>query len=94
VRVLDGDDVVAITATEAARTNASERKIKVFTADSAPTRNCQPTAATLQIVCFVPISSDGENGFVAFPCSACDSPWEVAVRRDGILQHPGISRFF
>jgi uncharacterized protein (DUF1778 family) len=67
VRVLDGDDVVAITATEAARTNASERKIKVFTADSEPTRNCQPTVATLQIVCFVPISSDGENGFVAFP---------------------------
>jgi hypothetical protein len=38
VRVLDGDDVVAITATEAARANASERKMKVFTANSEPTR--------------------------------------------------------
>jgi hypothetical protein len=37
--MLDGDDVVAITATEAARTNASERKMKVFTANSEPTRN-------------------------------------------------------
>jgi hypothetical protein len=39
VRALDGDDVVAITATEAARTNASERKMKVFTANSEPTAN-------------------------------------------------------
>ncbi len=65
MRVLDGDDVVAITATEAARTNASERKMKVFTANSEPTRNREPTVATLQTVCFVPISSDGENGFAA-----------------------------
>jgi hypothetical protein len=65
VRVPDGDDVVAITATEAARTNASERRMKVFTTNSGPTRNRQPTVATLQIVCFVSISSDGENGFVA-----------------------------
>ncbi len=65
MRVLDGDDVVAITATEAARTNASERKMKVFTANSEPTRNRKPTVATLSTVCFVPISSDGENGFVA-----------------------------
>jgi hypothetical protein len=37
VRALDGDDVVAITATEAASTNASERKMKVFTVNSEPT---------------------------------------------------------
>jgi hypothetical protein len=35
--VPDGDDVVAITATEAARTNASERKMNVFTVASEPT---------------------------------------------------------
>jgi hypothetical protein len=53
----EGDDVFAITATEAARTNASERKKKVFTVNS------EPTPVSLQAVCFVPISSGGENGF-------------------------------
>ena len=37
MRVLDGDDVCAITATEAARTNASERRMKVFTVNPEPT---------------------------------------------------------
>jgi hypothetical protein len=59
-----GDDVFAITATDAARTNASERKMKVFTVQL----RTNP-ADTLPPVCFVPISSDGENGFVAFGAS-------------------------
>jgi hypothetical protein len=37
VCVDDGNDVVAMTAAEAARTNASERNIKIFTANSEPT---------------------------------------------------------
>ena len=69
MRVLDGDDVCAITATEAARTNASERRMKVFTVNPEPTAtpnqlNSEPTVVTLAMVCFVRISSAGENGFV------------------------------
>jgi hypothetical protein len=52
-------DVLEITATDAARTNASERQINIFIVGSS-----RRSPGTLHAMCFVPISSEGENGFV------------------------------